>query len=362
MIVLCADLVRIHHFICTPRVLALPERPSVAMPSAVYSPPDHSLARKQCLALARPTDNAENIANSSTMPHFDLDQTIFKTMTSPLKRKIATTRLNVIHHWKEEAVDKVNAAYATIKKPPAPDNGALFKFMAEECHFGIEHADGSFMDHLHFCHEYSLLHFNEVSPRILLLHSILGVGTNCFPMTIDKLPALRAMLSATEMAHVEAFPSILRLLIRGPLLDELEQIVADGQGIEKISFHRVIDNAPLSMSGEELWTHLNLHLIHALDFLPVVAWKVTKSCEGMFHMFSRLYPVVKHAGQLQARIDFDPSWERDPVPGTRTTDLAHFLLDHIPSWLILRAYRQQIEEYSAAIGHDLSYTITRMKI
>ena len=51
----------------------------------------------------------------------------------------------------------------------------------------MEHADGSFMDHLQFCFEYSHAHMAGVSPRILLLHSIMGVGTNHFPLTARRV-------------------------------------------------------------------------------------------------------------------------------------------------------------------------------
>ncbi|KAL3915686.1 MAG: hypothetical protein SGPRY_007121 [Prymnesium sp.] len=343
--------------------------------SPVYSAASHSLARKQMLASAGPTDNAENIHSSFVDPSFDLDHTIFTTLRSLLKRALTTARLNVRHEWKDQAAREVETIYASLIKPPPADDTALFKFMAEECDFGMEHADGSFMDHLHFCHEYSLLHFAQLhlislappmdkslafqaSPRILLLHSILGVGTNCFPMRIEKLPTLASLLSETEMLHIEAFPAVLRLLVRGPLIDELERIAEEGKEIQKISFYRVIDNGHYSLSGEELWTHLNFHLIHALDFLPVLAWKETKHSDFMFHIFTRLYAIITRAAKLQAHINFDLSWERESIPGTRTTDLTHYLVDQIPSWVTLKAARKTIEEYSAAVGHNLDFTIT----
>ena len=52
------------------------------------------------------------------------------------------------------------------------------------CQVKAEHADGSFMDHLLFCHDYCAVHFKGHSPRVLLLHSILGVGTNIFPIKV----------------------------------------------------------------------------------------------------------------------------------------------------------------------------------
>ena len=53
------------------------------------------------------------------------------------------------------------------------------------------------------------VHFKDHSPRVLLLHSILGVATNYFPMKQELLPKLQGMLTDFENTHVEAFPSIL---------------------------------------------------------------------------------------------------------------------------------------------------------
>jgi hypothetical protein len=36
--------------------------------------------------------------------------------------------------------------------------------------------DGLFIGHLHFCSDYARLHLQGHSPRVLLLHSICGVG------------------------------------------------------------------------------------------------------------------------------------------------------------------------------------------
>lgn len=48
-------------------------------------------------------------------------------------------------------------------------------------------------------------------------------------MTADKLPALATLLTPDEMAHVEAFPSVLRLLGTYSLLDQLQELVDRGQ-------------------------------------------------------------------------------------------------------------------------------------
>ena len=51
---------------------------------------------------------------------------------------------------------------------------------------------------------------------------IAWVAQNCFPMEANKIPTLERLLTVDEFAHVAAFPTVLRLLIHGPLLRELE--------------------------------------------------------------------------------------------------------------------------------------------
>ena len=55
----------------------------------------------------------------------------------------------------------------------------------------------------------------------MLLHSILGTGTNTFAMESEKIPALQALVSDDEWRHIESFPSILRLLYEDQLTQEL---------------------------------------------------------------------------------------------------------------------------------------------
>ena len=131
--------------------------------------------------------------------------------------------------------------------PTVPHDKALIKFMLNDCDFFMEHADGwnwtllenwwyvlslivtsfcymslgSFMDHLQFCYDYSTHYFRGHSPRVLLLHSIMGVATNIFPMDVSKEPKLRSMLTDDEMVHVEAFPSVLRCLLNWDLTNDL---------------------------------------------------------------------------------------------------------------------------------------------
>ncbi len=67
------------------------------------------------------------------------------------------------------------------------------------------HAQGSFLDHLYFGFEYSVRHFPEHSPILMLLHSIPGTGTNTFAMEISKAPRLRELDTDFEVRQVEAF-------------------------------------------------------------------------------------------------------------------------------------------------------------
>jgi len=45
------------------------------------------------------------------------------------------------------------------------------------------------------------VHYQGHSPNVLLLHSICGVATNLFPMPLEKLPQLAAILTKVELMH-----------------------------------------------------------------------------------------------------------------------------------------------------------------
>ena len=192
----------------------------------------HDLKRKQALAYGGPVDHA-NAVSCIYDPAFDLRHTIFKTLRSPVKRYFQSLRMDAKIEWAAEAARRIHAAYDRVPRKLA-DDGALHRFMVDECDFALEHADGSFMDHLHFCSEYTALHLPSASPRVMLLHSIMGVGTNCFPMAretglehiglqppatagthgcslqhtrsqaLEKLPTLRSLVRDDEMALIQA--------------------------------------------------------------------------------------------------------------------------------------------------------------
>jgi hypothetical protein len=152
---------------------------------------------------------------------FDVEKSIFAILEEPIKSMIADGQLKPF--WSDRAVERTAREFAGVRPPPQPEERypAMLKFMAEECDFRVEHADGSFMDHLTFCHDYCAQHYPSASALPLFVHSIMGVGTNVFPMTAAKIPRLRALVSADEFDHLQAFPSVLRYLQNFTLIDAL---------------------------------------------------------------------------------------------------------------------------------------------
>ena len=121
--------------------------------------------------------------------------------------------------------------------------------MKDDCDFDVEHADGSFLDHLYFCYEYTHHHLPSRSALVMLLHSILGTGTNTFAMTADKMSTLRTLVNDDEWLHISAFPSVLRLLYGLDLRRTLQANLDRLEQLKGVSFFRVIDNQQLSMDA-----------------------------------------------------------------------------------------------------------------
>lgn len=323
----------------------------------LVAPPD--LRRQQILVKAHPVDNAGKLT-ATYDPQFDLSRTIFKTLPSGIKQLFQRTKLDTKLQFSDSAIADISAAYAALGPPKhLADDAPIHKFMLEHCDFSCEHADGSFLDHLIFCREYAARHYTQAAgaPRVMLLHSIMGVGTNCFPMTIDKLPTLAKLCAPYELAQIEAFPSVLRLLVHGPLLQELSACPAEKLvNIGKLTLHRLLDNAPVELSGKQLFEQLNYQLIHAIDFLPAAAWQRTSN-EYFFGIFVTLHEVLTRAGQLHAKVDWDPSWMQPMTAGARPETWRHWLVDLVPNVAIQFMASKQIARFSAAVGHSLEYRL-----
>ena len=312
------------------------------------------LRRKAQIIQKGPIDHAGFVVITSSS-NFNLDKTIFGAITSPLLRYFQNAKLGVNLYWNEKAAQRIRTNFQLVPTPPKWDQNVV-DFIHNQCDFAMEHADGSFLDHLKFCHEYSYAHFPNYSPRVLLLHSIMGVGTNFFPMTIDKIPKLKSLLTPFEYNHIEMFPSMLRLYFYGPLRYELETFsVKQLQNISKIECHRVIDNKLIEMTGEDFWIQLNYHLIHLLDFLPATSWKVHVG-DNFMDSFTALYTLLKKADKLLCNINFDVEEGSSSTDGLPNT-FADMIRKWIPPSIQLGLAQRQIGSFSQQIGHSLDYTL-----
>ncbi len=121
-------------------------------------------------------------------------------------------------------------------------------------------------------------------------------------MDAAKIPMLASILTPDEMDHVQAFPSILRIV--GPVSTSLRDNLHRKEHLQGIKFHRLIDNEVISLTGEQLWVQLNYHLIHLMDFLPIAEWSSQKrSLAG----FAGLHTLLSDAGELRVAIDLNLS-------------------------------------------------------
>ena len=307
---------------------------------------------------AKPTDHAGEVV---ILPQadFDLNNTIFGSITSSLLRTVQKSKVGVTLFWSDAAVSRIRAAFARVPAAPRYDR-ALVEFMENDCDFAVEHADGSFMDHLRFCYEYSHDHYPRRSPRVLLLHSIMGVGTNFFPMPPEKIPKLRALLSSFEFEQIALFPTMLRVFYHGPMRWELEAMSRSQlNAIERVVMYRVIDNERMEFSADAFWAQLNYQLIHLLDFLPASSWKLHAG-DNFLDAFQALYGILLKAGRLECRVNFDATEGKDSHDGQPMT-LAGFIRGAIPSRVQLALARRQIAQFSAAIDHSLDYELIRRR-
>lgn len=318
--------------------------------------PDPTLQRKAAIAYGAALDHRGEVL-VAPIPNFDLDRTIFNTLEGRMPRFVMRTRIAKEPHWSEKASQEISAAYA--KANPAAVlpkiDPTLLRFLIDECDFDVEHADGSFLDHLYFGFEYCALHYPERSPLVMLLHSILGTGTNTFAMPKGKIPALKALLSDFDWRHVEAFPSVLRVLYDLPLRRELRENLSRLGSLESIRLHRVIDNAPITLSAEDLFVQLNYQLIHFVDFLPVSNWPI-HSNDTSFILFRDLYDLMERAGKRVAKIEYTPARGRGSLR-SETPSLGGLLTTLIPDGLSEKMAARSVRTFSARIGHSMDYQL-----
>ena len=314
-----------------------------------------NLQRKAAITRGGAFDHAGHV-RVERMDDFDMKRTIFGALEGVPKMFMAE-KLAKGPIWHDPAAADVESAYleAEASQPAPKIDQRLIDFMVEECDFSMEHADGTFLEHLVFCHDYAARHYPKHSPNVALLHSILGTATNTFAMDASKIPELKELLTDFEALQVEVFPSTLRLFYDGVFLDELEQNMHRIDTLEALHLHRVIDNEPLTINAENLWINLNYHLMHFVDFMPAANWS-THSADPLLQMFERLSNLLDRAGKRQATVDVTfPSTKVAPVDEERT--LFGRIAGVLPASVTLKLARKSIQEYSDKAGHDLSYRI-----
>jgi len=311
--------------------------------------------RKAQISGAKPTDHAGEVVVVSAR-NFDLNRTIFQSLEGFLPRAVIRSQVAVELFWSDSAVERIAREFAVVPKPPA-HNQDLLDFMRCDCDFAMEHADGSFLDHLQFCYEYSVANYKGHSPRVLFLHSIMGVGTNFFPMQVEKEPKLKGLLTDVEFAHIEAFPSFVRLLNTHALVGELRACNKEGRlkSLRGIRFHRVIDNAEIELDAAALWVQLNYQVVHLLDFLPVSNWGATADAP-LFQVFTALFALMTEANKLEAKIDFDLTAAEPSAAGLPVT-LGGLISQVVPSGVKKNMSIKAVTKFSKKIGHSLDYTL-----
>lgn len=314
-----------------------------------------NLQRKAAIVEGGAVDHAGQV-RVQRMADFDMSRTIFGGL-SGLPKMFMEEKLAKEPVWNNDQAARVEAAYVeSTASQPAPEiDQTLIDFMVDECDFSMEHADGTFLEHLVFCHDYAARYYPEHSPNVALLHSILGTATNTFAMDAAKIPQLRELLDEFEALQIEVFPSTLRLFYNGDFLDELEANLHRLDRLDAVHLHRVIDNETLTIDAENLWINLNFHLMHFVDFVPAANWSAHRA-DPLLQMFQRLSDLLDRADRRQAHVDVTfPDSSAAPVDEERT--LFGRVTGVLPASITRKLAKKSIVDYSDRAGHDLSYRI-----
>jgi len=336
-------------------MVATPTSSPTTHPTATR-PAELNLQRKAALVAGGAVDHAGSV-RVAKLKGFDMGRTIFGSLEGRLPRLMMRDKLGKEAFWSDRAVARIDGAYeASEAEAPTPSiDPALIAFMETECDFSMEHADGSFLEHLVFCHDYAARHFPGHSPTVALLHSILGTGTNTFAMPVAKLPKLRELLTDDEAAHIEVFPSLVRLFYDQALLAELTANLHRLDDLVALHCHRVIDNAPIELSAERLWVQLNYQLMHFVDFMPPANWGARRA-DPLMLQFRELSTFLDRADKRWARVKVDFP-ERAALPVGERPTVVSTVAGMLPPSLTLRLAQKSIRRYSEQIGHSLDFRL-----
>jgi len=315
-----------------------------------------NLQRKAAILAGGAVDHAGRVRVVS-IEDFDMQRTIFGSLQGTLQRTVMYDKLAKEPVWSDFAAKAVESAYMeVVAVEPEPEvNPDLISFMHAECDFSMEHADGTFLEHLLFCHNYAARHYADYSPNVALLHSIMGTATNTFAMPVGKFDALSERLTDFEALQIEAFPSILRLFYDQGLLTELTANLHRLDELEEVHCYRVMDNKLIVLDAENLWHQLNYHLMHFVDFMPSANWWMRRN-DPLLLMFQQLSTFLDQAGQRRAHVDVTfPTVAKSPVG--EQPSLVGRLSAVLPASLTMKLARKTIRGYSHQIGHNLNYRL-----
>jgi hypothetical protein len=149
---------------------------------------------------------------------------------------------------------------------------------------------------------------------------------------------------------------MLRLLYAGALREELRRNAHRADAIASISFRRLIDNAPLTLSAEDFWIALNYQLIHLVDFLPVANWSMHRN-DTSFILFRDLYDLLALAGKREAIVGYTPN-TGPRKPAGEAQGVGEWLTTLIPVSISERMAAKSVTRFSERIGHSLEYRIS----
>ncbi|MEC9464624.1 MAG: hypothetical protein VX834_02490 [Myxococcota bacterium] len=326
----------------------------------IKATPPHSIQRKAAISSGRCTDHSGKVV-IVPIEGFDLGKTIFTTLEGKLPRMVIEAKIAKTVYWNDHSANQIDQAYrdAQADDPVPHIDPALIDFMANECDFSMEHADGTFLEHLLYCHEYSAKHFPEYSPTVMLLHSILGTGTNTFAMEAHKIPKLAEFLTDFELLHIEAFPAVLRLLADLELLKTLNAQLWKLDKLDTITFHKVIDNEKMTLSAQDLWIQLNYQLMHFADFLPAANW-ASHASDPLLQNLRDLSDFLDRSGLRMAKLDVNLPQPASPMvqPHGEKLSFGGRVSSVIPAFLKKKLAAKSIRKFSSRINHSLNFELT----
>ena len=84
-----------------------------------------------------------------------------------MARLLVQSKIAKAVYWDEKASVSIEKDFQDVmgKAQIPPIKPELIEFLHRECDFSSEHADGSFLEHLVFCYEYSAVYFRTTTSR-----------------------------------------------------------------------------------------------------------------------------------------------------------------------------------------------------